>query len=90
MVNDVFILVKVEGVLVLDVEGVLVLGVEVVLVLGVEVVLGAEETVPGVLSFESNTNLIHPIYVLLFQLLRRLRFDVEHSPPCLSKLKFDV
>ena len=71
MVNDVFILVKVEGVLVLSVDG--------VLVLGVEVVLGAEETVPGVLSFESNTNLQHPIYVLLFQLLRRLRFDVGQS-----------
>ena len=88
MVNDVFILVKVEGVLVLDVDG--------VLVLGVEVVLGTQETMPGVLSFESNTNLQHPIYVLLFQLLRRLRFDVEHSPPCLSweaefsKLKFYV
>ena len=43
MVNDILVLVEVKGVLVLEVE----------------VVLGAEQAVPSVLPFQSNTNLQH-------------------------------
>ena len=49
MVNDVLVLVEVEGVLLIEVEG----------------VLGAEEAVPGVLPFESSPNLQHLFIVLL-------------------------
>ena len=49
MVDDVLVLVEVEGVLRLEVEG----------------VLGAEEAVPGVLPFQSNTNLQRKIFVSL-------------------------
>ena len=48
LVNDVLVLVEVKGVLVLEVEG----------------VLGAQQAVPGVLPFESNTNLQHLIYAV--------------------------
>ena len=57
MVNDVLVLVEVEGVLVLEVEG----------------VLGAEQAVPGVLPFESNTNLQRLIFVLLIWVILSVR-----------------
>ena len=78
MVNDVLVLVEVEGVLLVEVEG----------------VLGAEEAVPGVLPFQSNTNLQRQIFVLLVLIIlsvRVLRIDLKSGyqlmnlPPCLHQ-----
>ena len=62
MVNDVLVLVEVEGVLLVEVEG----------------VLGAEEAVPGVLPFQSNTNLQQSTYYFCFA---NLGYFVSQSSP---------
>ena len=70
MVNDILVLVEVEGVLVLEVEG----------------VLGAEEAVPCVLPFESNTNLQHQTYVSIMP----LKIDNLHLTHPFQHFSLDV
>ena len=68
LVNDVFVLVEVKGVLLLEVER----------------ILRTEQTMPRVLPFESKTNLQYPIHCwYIWQRYGIDHWHIKYSPPCL-------